>query len=135
DVLVTAAPHTLESLPPGARVGTSSVRRAAQLRWLRPDLEIVEIRGNVPTRVKKVTGPDALDAVLLAAAGLLRLGLMQGDRIGIEGMTLHALILDEARFLPAAGQGAIAIECRQDDEESIRLVRALNHEETEARVT
>ncbi|HCN28314.1 MAG TPA: hydroxymethylbilane synthase [Verrucomicrobiales bacterium] len=135
DVLVTAAPHTLESLPPGARVGTSSVRRAAQLRWLRPDIQIVEIRGNVPTRVKKVTGPDALDAVLLAAAGLLRLGLMQGDRIGIEGMTLHALILDEARFLPAAGQGAIAIECRQDDEESIRLVRALNHEETEARVT
>jgi hydroxymethylbilane synthase len=69
DVLVTRDPCTLETLPQGARVGTSSVRRAAQLKFLRPDLEIVEIRGNVPTRVKKVLGENALDAVLLAAAG------------------------------------------------------------------
>lgn len=135
DVLITATPLTLDTLPQGARVGTSSVRRAAQLRWLRPDLEIVEIRGNVPTRVKKVLGEGALDAVLLAAAGLLRLGLMKDDRIEIEGRTLHALTLDETRFLPAAGQGAIAIECRSGDEASIQLVRALNDDATEARVT
>lgn len=134
DVLITRDPHTLESLPKGARVGTSSVRRAAQLKFLRPDLEIVEVRGNVPTRVKKVLGENALDAVLLAAAGLLRLKLMNGAQIHIEGTTLSALTLDPVKFLPAAGQGAIAIECRADDAATIRVIRALNHAETEARV-
>ncbi len=135
DVLVSATPLTLDSLPPGARIGTSSVRRAAQLRWLRPDLQIVEIRGNVPTRVKKVLGEGALDAVLLAAAGLQRLGLLQDGRLEIEGKVLHAHVLDPVRFLPAAGQGAIAIECRSGDTASIDCVRALNDAETEARVT
>lgn len=135
DVLITRQPHTLQSLPPGARVGTSSVRRAAQLKWLRPDVEIVEIRGNVPTRVKKVLGDQPLDAVLLAAAGLIRLGLMTGDRIAIEGEMLSALTLDPEAFLPAAGQGAIAIECRQGDEATWQRLRALNDAETEARVT
>lgn len=137
DVLITAQPFTLETLPQGARVGTSSVRRAAQLKFLRPDVEIVEIRGNVPTRVKKVLGENALDAVLLAAAGLLRLGLLNANlsRIHIEQQTLHALVLDPVKFLPAAGQGAIAIECRAGDEASVHAVRSLNHAETEARVT
>ncbi len=137
DVLVTAQPFTLETLPQGARVGTSSVRRAAQLKFLRPDVEIVEIRGNVPTRVKKVLGENALDAVLLAAAGLLRLGLLNANlsRIHIEEQTMHALVLDPVKFLPAAGQGAIAIECRAGDEDSVQAVRSLNHAETEARVT
>ncbi len=135
DVLITREPHTLDSLPRGARVGTSSVRRAAQLKFLRPDLEIVEVRGNVPTRVKKVLGENALDAVLLAAAGLLRLGLMNGREIRIEGTTLSALTLDPVKFLPAAGQGAIAIECRAGDDATIQAIRALNHAETEARVT
>ena len=134
DVLITRDACTLETLPKGARVGTSSVRRAAQLKWLRPDLEIVEVRGNVPTRVKKVLGENALDAVMLAAAGLLRLGLMHGSQIDIEGTTLHALTLDPATFLPAAGQGAIAIECRSGDTAVIAAVRALNDPETEARV-
>ena len=134
DVLITREACTLETLPQGARVGTSSVRRAAQLKWLRPDVEIVEIRGNVPTRVKKVLGELPLDAVMLAAAGLLRLGLMSGDRIEIEGQTIHALTLDPVTFLPAAGQGAIAIECRAGDAESYALLRALNHAETETRV-
>jgi hydroxymethylbilane synthase len=134
DVLITAQPFTLETLPLGARVGTSSVRRAAQLKFLRPDVQIVEIRGNVPTRVKKVLGDQPLDAVLLAAAGLLRLGLMQGDQIHIEGQTLSALTLDPVTFLPAAGQGAIAIECRAGDAASIETIRALNHAETESRV-
>ncbi|MDZ4288802.1 MAG: hydroxymethylbilane synthase [Prosthecobacter sp.] len=135
DVLISREAVTLESLPQGARVATSSVRRAAQLKWLRPDVQIVEIRGNVPTRVKKVLNDQSLDAVLLATAGLHRLGLLEGNRITIEGQTLHGLVLDPKRFLPAAGQGAIAIECRADDARSIALVRALNHAETEARVT
>jgi len=135
DVMITRDPHTLESLPKGARVGTSSVRRAAQLKFLRPDLEIVEVRGNVPTRVKKVLGENALDAVLLAAAGLLRLGLMNGREIRADGTTLSALTLDPVKFLPAAGQGAIAIECRAGDDATIQAIRALNHAETEARVT
>lgn len=135
DVLITRDECTLETLPKGARVGTSSVRRAAQLKWLRPDVQIVEIRGNVPTRVKKVLGEQPLDAVLLAAAGLIRLGLMKEGRIQMEGVSLHALTLDPVAFLPAAGQGAIAIECRAGDEASIQAVRALNHADTEARVT
>ncbi len=135
DVLVSAHPYTLETLPQGARVGTSSVRRAAQLKFLRPDVQIVEIRGNVPTRVKKVIGENALDAVLLAAAGLLRLGLMKDEQIQIEGTVLCALTLDPVKFLPAAGQGAIAIECRSGDEATITAIRALNHPETESRVT
>jgi len=135
DVLITRYACTLETLPQGARVGTSSVRRAAQLKWLRPDVQIVEIRGNVPTRVKKVLGENALDAVLLAAAGLLRLGLMKEDRIAIDGQSLHALTLDPVTFLPAAGQGAIAIECRAGDAEVKAALRVLNDAETEARVT
>lgn len=135
DVLITPKPCTLETLPQGARVGTSSVRRAAQLKWLRPDVQIVEIRGNVPTRVKKVLGEQPLDAVLLAAAGLIRLGLMQGDQIHIEGQTISALTLDPVTFLPAAGQGAIAIECRAGDDTTIQALRALNDFATEAQVT
>ncbi|MDI1312946.1 hydroxymethylbilane synthase [Prosthecobacter sp.] len=135
DVLVSAHPYTLETLPQGARVGTSSVRRAAQLKFLRPDVQIVEIRGNVPTRVKKVIGENALDAVLLAAAGLQRLGLMKDEQIQIEGTHLCALTLDPVKFLPAAGQGAIAIECRSGDAATIAAIRALNHAETESRVT
>ncbi len=135
DVLVSAHPYTLETLPQGARVGTSSVRRAAQLKFLRPDVQIIEIRGNVPTRVKKVIGENALDAVLLAAAGLLRLGLMKDEQIHIEGIALCALTLDPVKFLPAAGQGAIAIECRSGDAATIAAIRALNHAETESRVT
>ncbi len=135
DVLVSAHPYTLETLPQNARVGTSSVRRAAQLKFLRPDIQIVEIRGNVPTRVKKVIGENALDAVLLAAAGLQRLGLMQDEQIHIEGVALCALTLDPVKFLPAAGQGAIAIECRSGDEATIQAVRALNDADTEYRIT
>jgi len=135
DVLVSAHPYTLETLPQGARVGTSSVRRAAQLKFLRPDVQIIEIRGNVPTRVKKVIGENALDAVLLAAAGLQRLGLMKDEQILIEGIHLCALTLDPVKFLPAAGQGAIAIECRAGDEATIQAIRALNDTDTEYRIT
>lgn len=137
DVLITREPHTLESLPKGARVGTSSVRRARQLRWLRPDLEVVEIRGNVPTRVRKLIEPGQLDAVLLAAAGLLRLGLLHANlaRIHLHEHTLQALVLDAGKFLPAAGQGAIAVEARADDARVLGLLSGINHHETRIRVT
>ena len=103
DALCAPRGLTLRRLPPGARVGTGSPRRAAQLRALRPDLIVVEIRGNVPTRLPRALGPDAdLDAVVLAAAGLRRLGL--GEAI--------TDVLDQ--LLPAPAQGALAVECRAD---------------------
>lgn len=137
DVLVTREPHTLDTLPKGARVGTSSVRRARQIQWLRPDIMIVEIRGNVPTRVKKVLGDRPLDAVMLAAAGLVRLGLINAalSRIHIEAHTVYATVMEPHKFLPAAGQGAIAIEARAGDDHVTRLLASINHAETQTRVT
>ncbi|TLD70405.1 hydroxymethylbilane synthase [Phragmitibacter flavus] len=79
DVLISRDGYTLETLPPGAKIGTSSVRRIRQIHWLRPDVECVEIRGNVPTRIKKLQLPSDLDAILLAKAGLVRLGLLSSD--------------------------------------------------------
>jgi len=112
DVLVTRAAGvaSLAGLGSGVRIGTSSLRRTAQIRYLRPDLDIVPLRGNVPTRVRKVQeGQDGLDAALLARAGLERLGLAgQGAR------------LDPLEVMPAPGQGALGLEVREDD----RKVRA-----------
>lgn len=96
-------------LPAGARIGTSAARRQAQIRALRPDLEIVDLRGNVPTRVDKLRRGD-YDAILLASAGLSRLELPLDD--------LHAAQLDVDRFVPAPAQGMLAIQCR--DEEPLR---------------
>jgi hydroxymethylbilane synthase len=100
DALVGAA--AIEALPQGARVGTASLRRRAQLLAVREDLEVVEIRGNVPTRLRKLD-EGACDALLLAAAGLRRLGLQ--ERIGA--------LLDPAVFVPAPGQGILAVEGRE----------------------
>jgi len=120
DALVSRAGQTFDSLPPGATIGTSSRRRAAQARHARPDLQIADIRGNVPTRVSKVEDADGpYDATLLAQAGLERLG--QADRIS------EVLPLD--RMLPAPGQGALGIQCR-DEADSIALLSALNHDPT-----
>ncbi len=137
DVLICRAAYTLDTLPSGSRVGTSSVRRARQLKWLRPDLEVVELRGNVPTRVRKCLEPGGLDAVMLAAAGLIRLGFLEAgaSTLKIDDAVLHAQILDPRKFLPAAGQGAIAIEVLKNNYAATEIVRRLNHVETEARVT
>src|SRR5213079_2760116 len=108
EALVTRADGVtgIPALARGAKVGTSSLRRVAQLRYLRPDLEIVALRGNVPTRVQKVReGRDGLDAALLAAAGLERLEL--GGRIAAR--------LDPLVVMPAPGQGALGLEVRSDD--------------------
>jgi hydroxymethylbilane synthase len=112
DALVTRMPGTrLADLKPGSRVGTGSTRRVALLRALRPDLEIVPLRGNVPTRLGRLE--DDLDAVILACAGLDRLGL--GDRID-ERIATDAM-------LPAVGQGMLALETRADDERNDRIAR------------
>ena len=105
---------SLAALPPGARVGTSSLRRETQLRFLRPDLEVVPLRGNVPTRVRKVQDAEGLDAALLALAGLERLGL--GDK---------AATLDPFDVMPAPGQGALGIEIRADDRATRDALRPL----------
>lgn len=118
DALCAPAHRTLDALPPGARVGTSSLRRRAQLLARRPDLEVVEIRGNVGTRLARLERD--VDAVILAAAGLRRLGLE--DRI-TERVATDVL-------LPAVGQGALAVEIRADDEETAALVRRLDHPDT-----
>lgn len=120
DALCARDGLTLETLPAGARIGTGSPRRIAQLRAQRPDLEVVEIRGNVDTRLGRVASGD-LDAVILAAAGLRRLA--RADAV--------TEFLDADRWPTAPGQGALAVEVRRGDE---HLVRALDHAETRAAV-
>ena len=117
DVLVSRQNLRLEQLPQRARVATSSLRRRAQLLHHRPDLQIVEIRGNIDTRLRKALAPDGPDAIILAAAGLQRLGL--GEYI-TEYLSLDVM-------LPAAGQGALAVEVRAADEQLARLVAAADH--------
>jgi hydroxymethylbilane synthase len=123
DALLSATGTPLTGLEPGARVGTSSVRRKALLASLRPDVELLELRGNVPTRVRKLDEGE-YDAIVLAAAGLNRLGM--GERISEH--------LDPEHFVPAAGQGAIALQVRAGDTATAELVARLQHEETRSRV-
>ncbi|MBI3953059.1 MAG: hydroxymethylbilane synthase [Chloroflexi bacterium] len=127
DALVSRERRRLSELAPGARLGTSSPRRVAQLRAFRPDLDLLPIRGNVDSRVRKVSegGPSAgsvqaLDGIVLALAGLKRLGL--------EGQA--AEVIPTEVCLPAVGQGALAIETRADDSETIALARLCDHEPT-----
>jgi hydroxymethylbilane synthase len=124
DVLIAREPWTLASLPPAARVGTSSLRRAAQLLAARPDLTLLPVRGNVDTRIRKATGGD-YDAVVLAAAGVLRLGL--GEHI-TEYLPFDVM-------LPAPGQAALAVQCRADDRATLQLLAAIDHAATRAAVT
>jgi hydroxymethylbilane synthase len=127
-VLERADPHDafvsnrfpgLDALPQGARVGTSSLRRQCQLRHARPDLEVIQLRGNVDTRLRKLD-EGRYDAIILAAAGLRRLGLE--ERI--------ASVVPTEASLPAVGQGIIGIECRADDARTRGLVAALEHAPT-----
>jgi len=124
DALVARDGLTLGELPAGARVGTGSPRRAAQLNALGLGLEVVGLRGNVDTRVQRVLNGD-LDAVVLAYAGLRRLGR--------EDVVTE--VLDPIQVLPAPAQGALAIECRTEDVEVIALLSALDHADTRAAVT
>lgn len=124
DAFVSNDYGSLADLPPAAVVGTSSLRRQCQLKCLRPDLRLTDLRGNVGTRLGKLD-EGQYDAIILASAGLMRLQLEQriSARLGI------------AECLPAAGQGAIGVECRAGDESTRDLLACLHHEETAARVT
>lgn len=113
---------TLAELPPGAKVGTGSVRRRAQLAWLRPDLAFADLRGNIDTRLRKAS---SFDAVVMAAAALRRL-----DRLDAA-----AELLDPSVLLPQVSQGALAIECRADDAETVALLAPLDHGPTRLAVT
>ena len=119
DVLVAPRHGGLDQLPQGARIGTSSLRRAVSLRAARPDLEIVPMRGNVDTRLRKVDAGEC-DAIVLARAGLVRLAL---EHRATE-------ILEPELSLPAVGQGALGIECREDDAVTKVVLRALHDEHT-----
>jgi hydroxymethylbilane synthase len=124
DVFIAKRGAGIDDLPRGARVATSSVRRRAQLLARRPDLQIEEIRGNVETRLRKLCENDALDALILAAAGLKRLGLLDT----LTGLRWQPLALDV--MIPAVGQGAIACEVRETDFETQELLTPLNDSAT-----
>ena len=135
DVLVSRDGLKLKTLPAWCRVGTSSVRRMRLLTWMKPAAVPVEIRGNVPTRLRKLFDPAAeLDAILLARAGVQRLGLLKGEMIEIDGKSLHAQILPMDVFLPAAGQGAVAIETRAQDTAVRAALQGINDVNTLASV-
>ncbi|WP_142850525.1 hydroxymethylbilane synthase [Telmatospirillum sp. J64-1] len=124
DAFISYRAQSLDELPPGSRVGTSSLRRAAQILNRRPDLEVVGFRGNVQTRLRKLREGVA-DATLLAMAGLNRLEMSE----------VATAPLDSSYMLPAVAQGAIGITCRCDDQWAIDLVTPLEHEETRYRIT
>jgi len=134
DVLVSKIPGGLDALPPGSVVATSSVRRARQLLWLRPDLKVADIRGNVATRMRKVAEDPAVTALLLARAGLQRLGLYHGTLTDF-GAVLHLAELDAAVFPPAASQGAVAIETFGANAGLAHILAGINHTPTFQAIT
>jgi hydroxymethylbilane synthase len=121
DVLITRDGAGLDALPPGAVIGTGSLRRQAQLLARRPDLRVVPIRGNVETRLGKLAA-GAVDAILLSQAGLERLGVAPAG----------ATVLSPEVMLPAVGQGAIGAECRRDEPQTLALLAAIDDPETAA---
>jgi hydroxymethylbilane synthase len=124
DVLISRHHLALDALPPAPRIGTSSLRRAAQLLAVRPDARIVSLRGNIDTRLRKATTAE-YDAVVLAAAGLSRLGL--------AGQVTQWLPFEV--MLPAPAQGALAVQCRADDQATLALLRPIHHLPTWAAVS
>jgi hydroxymethylbilane synthase len=116
DMLFSKDNYDLETLPGGSSIGTSSMRRRCQIKMVRPDLKIMEIRGNVPTRLRKVG--ESFDAVILAAAGVIRLGLPLG------------IAIDPQKMIPSPGQGIIAVECREMDNELKKMLGNLDHTPT-----
>ncbi len=123
DALISNEYSSIEALPQGARVGTSSLRRQCQLRRLRPDLQVLDLRGNVNTRLAKLDNGD-YDAILLAAAGV--------KRMGWEARISELLAPEQ--FIPAIGQGAIGIEIRVDDERVRTMIEGLNDDQTAIRL-
>lgn len=124
DVLISRDGRTFSELPKGAKIGTSSLRRAAQLKHARPDLQIVSLRGNIDTRLRKLE-EEGIDAIVLAAAGLSRMGWLERET---ERLSVDICI-------PAVGQGALAIQCRSDDTEMRQLLSVMDHQPTRQEVT
>jgi hydroxymethylbilane synthase len=120
DAFVSNQYACLADLPKGARLGTSSLRRRSQIKFLRPDLQVIDLRGNVGTRLSKLDAGQ-YDAIILASAGLLRLEMP--ERIAER--------LSPTDSLPAVGQGALGLECRAGDEEVLALIEPLSHAETQ----
>jgi hydroxymethylbilane synthase len=130
DVLIGKAPGGLASLGSKAIVATGSVRRQYQLRWKNQQIQVADLRGNVPTRLRKLATND-WDAIVLARAGVERLGYdVSGGSFSFEGAVFHAEILPRDHFLPAGGQGVIAIQLRSGDETTKAIVDPVNHAET-----
>ena len=130
DILVMRTRRTLKTLPQNGTVATGSIRRKCQLRWQRPDLNVIDLRGNVPTRLRKLAGSD-WDAIVLARAGLERLGLdLSEGRIDFEGQMFCLEILPQQIFLPAGGQGVIAIQSRAGDAAVNGLLAEIDDRET-----
>jgi hydroxymethylbilane synthase len=126
DILVSKHPGGLSLLPDGAMVATGSVRRRHQLLWKRADLDIIDVRGNVPTRLRKLA-ENEWDAVVLARAGLERLGLLHArTEIRFEGQRFFLEILPCEVFLPAGGQGIIVLQVRSDDQRTKTIVDPVN---------
>ncbi len=126
DMLVSKHPGGLSSLPRGGAVATGSVRRRHQLLWKRADLDIIDVRGNVPTRLRKLA-ENEWDAVVLARAGLERLGLLHAHtEISFEGQRFFLEILPCEVFLPAGGQGIIVLQVRSDDQRTKTIVDPVN---------
>ncbi len=121
DVLLSREGQKLAALPVGAAVGTSSLRRRAQLLATRPDLNIVDLRGNIDTRIRRLQNGE-LDAIVVAAAGVIRLGY-------------ERMVAEELEFLPAVGQGAIVVEIRDDDPDIRELVEKLDDRSTRLAIT
>ncbi|WGM88842.1 MAG: hydroxymethylbilane synthase [Candidatus Bathyarchaeum tardum] len=124
DVLISKNKLSFAELPEGAVIGTSSLRRMAQVKYLRPDLQIKPIRGNVDTRIKKVNNGD-FDAIVVAEAGL--------NRLGLENKITERFSLDQ--FSPSAGQGALALAVKQDNESVIRVLESVDHVPSHAEIT
>jgi hydroxymethylbilane synthase len=130
DVLVSKHLGGLACLPEGATVATGSVRRKHQLLWKRAALDVVDLRGNVPTRLRKLA-KNQWDAIILARAGLERLGLSPSStEISFEGRQFFLEILPCETFLPAGGQGIIALQVRIDDQSTKALLAVVNDRET-----
>jgi hydroxymethylbilane synthase len=130
DVLISKHSGGLAGLPNGATVATGSVRRTRQLHWRRPDLQVVDLRGNVPTRLRKLA-ENNWDAIVLARAGLERLGLpLARNEINFDGQKFFVEILLREVFLPAGGQGIVALQIRSDDASSREIVDPINDRDT-----
>src|SRR4029077_6942699 len=130
DVLISKHSGGLGSVPYGATVATGSVRRQRQLHWKRPDVKVVDLRGNIPTRLRKLA-ENEWDGIVLARAGLERLGFSPTrTEIGCEAGQFFLEILSREVFLPAGGQGIIAIQIRADDQSTKALLESVNDPET-----